>query len=90
MSVLKTDQVFWQNKELQRRGFANASLANVLSSYLNLTIPGSMVIKEDQGEYWCLLNANKKDDSLVALNSSKIFLNVTGKIVKCVCCCLVV
>lgn len=75
-------KVGWQDKELENTAqvTVNASIRNVMSSYLHLEIPRSVVrYPKDMGYYQCIVSAVTTDGSTRRYNSKSIVLNITGK-----------
>lgn len=70
--------IFWQDKILETRSKVNASIKNVQSSYLRLTILACNVERTDEATYYCDLSAIKEDNSQYNSISEETSLNITG------------
>lgn len=71
---------FWQDKILETRSKVDASIKNVQSSYLRLTILACNVERTDEATYSCDLGATKEDNSQYKSMSEETSLNITGKV----------
>lgn len=70
----------WQDKILKTRSKLNASIKNVQSSYLHLTILACKVERTDEATYFCELSAIEEDFTPYQSISEQISLNITGKV----------
>lgn len=72
--------IIWQDKILETRSEINASIKNVQSPYLRLTILACNVERTDVATYSCQLGAIKEDGSQYNSMSEEASLNITGKV----------
>lgn len=70
----------WQDTILKDRSKLDASIKNVQSSYLHLTILACNVERTDEGIYFCVISANTEDFTPHQPESAKIYLNITGSV----------
>ncbi|XP_052678454.1 uncharacterized protein LOC128159413 [Crassostrea angulata] len=80
VSVTKVASSFWQDKELEKKTgvTVNASISNVMSSYLHLEIPSSAVrYPEEMGSYQCILSVVNSNGGVDRCDSQSIMLNIT-------------
>lgn len=74
-------KVGWQDKELENTAqvTVNASISNVMSSYLHLEIPSSAVrYPEEMGSYQCILSVVNSNGGVDRCDSQSIMLNITS------------
>ncbi|XP_052676631.1 uncharacterized protein LOC128158001 isoform X2 [Crassostrea angulata] len=72
--------IIWQDKVLETRSKINASIENVQSSYLHLTILACNVERGDDAIYFCDLRATREDITPYKSRSEQISLNITGSV----------
>ncbi|XP_052676630.1 uncharacterized protein LOC128158001 isoform X1 [Crassostrea angulata] len=72
--------IIWQDKVLETRSKINASIKNVQSSYLHLTILACNVERGDDAIYFCDLSATREDITPYQSRSEQISLNITGSV----------
>lgn len=81
VSVTKVTSSFWQDKKLEKKAgvTVNASISNVMSSYLHLEIPSSAVrYPEEMGSYQCILSVVNSNGGVDRCDSQSIMLNITS------------
>lgn len=81
VSVTKVASSFWQDKELEKKTgvTVNASISNVMSSYLHLEIPSLAVrYPKEMGSYQCILSFVNSDGGADQYYSQSIMLNITS------------
>lgn len=81
VSITKVASSSWQDKELGKKPgvTVNASIRNVMASYLHLEIPGSAVrYPKDMGSYQCTLSFVNLDGGADQYDSQSIMLNITS------------
>lgn len=71
---------FWQDQILENRSKINASIKNVQSSYLHLTIFACDVERGDEAIYFCYLSATTEDFTPYQSRSEQISLIITGSV----------
>lgn len=71
--------ILWQDKNLQTRTYINATIENVILSYLHLKIFACDVAQTDEATYFCDISAIKEDFSVILQSSNEISLKITGK-----------
>lgn len=76
---ISNGSVSWQDTELETRSKKNASIKNILSSYLQIKIMACDVNQTmDQGSYQCALVATGNEIPLIPKDSNIVNLNITG------------
>lgn len=73
--------VGWKDAALQNKIeiTVNASITNVMSSYLHLEIPSSAVrYPEEMGSYQCILSVVNSNGGVDRCDSQSIMLNITS------------
>lgn len=72
--------IIWKDKVLENRSKLNASIENVQSSYLRLTILACNVERGDDAIYFCDLSATRENFTPYKSSSEQISLNITGSV----------
>lgn len=80
VSISDSGGIFFQDKVLKTRSKFNASIKNVRSSYLHLTILACNVEREDEAIYFCDFSATREDFTPYQWRSEQISLNITGSV----------
>lgn len=83
VSITKVASQSWQDKELEKKPgvTVNASIRNVMASYLHLEIPGSAVrYPKEMGSYQCILSFINLDGGSDRYDSPSIMLSITSNL----------
>lgn len=76
---ISNGSVSWQDTELETRSKKNASIQNILSSYLQIKIMACDVDQpKDEGSYQCALGATGNDIPFISSDSNIVNLKITG------------
>lgn len=76
---ISNGRISWQDTELKTRSKINASIKNILPSYLQIKIMACDVNQTiDEGSYQCALVATGNEIPLITRVSNIVNLNITG------------